>query len=274
MNLKYVLDGNAVLIAGGGKIYTDLAARFVRSERELKDIISSEYDKEIVKNILESGHKAALEFDYFIFGIEGYARVSEVQLVRKRHAAYMIKTGRAQKNGRRSFDVVIPKDIEKFKSIYKKFDASNILLPGGKTLKEAYGYENVDIVMDAVDILNFTEEWYNRGIELGKKEEELRYIKPQATEFKALIGMNAHALIDWFQIRCCNNAQTEIRDLAFKLLRLCKQAAPDLFVNAGASCINLGYCPENKFQHESCQGTILTKDNALEILKNYKKVNS
>ena len=30
---KYTGKGNVLLLAGGGKIYTDLAARFVRSER-------------------------------------------------------------------------------------------------------------------------------------------------------------------------------------------------------------------------------------------------
>ena len=45
--------------------------------------------------------------------------------------------------------------------------------------------------------------------------------------------MNAHALLDWFKIRCCMNAQAEIRDLANKMLRLCKEAAPALFEGAG-----------------------------------------
>ena len=32
-NEKFVGDGKVVLIGGGGKIFTDIAARFVRSER-------------------------------------------------------------------------------------------------------------------------------------------------------------------------------------------------------------------------------------------------
>jgi thymidylate synthase (FAD) len=90
-------------------------------------------------------------------------------------------------------------------------------------------------------------------------------MKPQATEFKALVGMNAHALLDWFKIRCCKNAQTEIRDLAMKMMRLCKEAAPALFEEAGPSCVSLGYCPENDFQHPSC--TIIRKQDALKLLK-------
>lgn len=269
MNLKNVGEGKVELIAGGGKIYTDIAARFVRSERTLEDIISSPYDKKIVNNIINSGHKAAVEFDYFIFGVEGYSRVTEVQLVRKRLASYMIKTGRAEKNGVRSFDVVIPEDIKKFSAHYQSINARNVVLPNGDTVADVLNVETVGLNFDAIDILNMMETWYNTGVYNGKKEEELRYLKPQATEFKALIGMNAHALLDWFAIRCCMNAQTEIRDLANKMMSLCKSAAPDLFVNAGPSCKMLGYCPENKLQHKSCRGKILTKDNAIKILKEY-----
>ena len=35
-----------------------------------------------------------MEFDFFLFGVEGYSRVTEVQLVRKRLASYLIKSGR------------------------------------------------------------------------------------------------------------------------------------------------------------------------------------
>ena len=115
-----------------------------------------------------------------------------------------------------------------------------------------------------------TEQWYETGLEAGVPEEDLRYMKPQATEFKAIIGMNAHALLDWFAIRCCRNAQHEIRDLAIKMMKLCKKAAPDLFRDAGPSCVQLGYCPENKAQNPKCRH-IPTKKQALEILAEYKK---
>ena len=65
-------EGKVLLLAGGGKIYTDVAARFVRSERSLEEIAASPYSREIVRNILSSGHRAALEFDCFIFAVEGY----------------------------------------------------------------------------------------------------------------------------------------------------------------------------------------------------------
>ena len=63
-------EGKVLLLAGGGKIYTDVAARFVRSERSLEDIAASPYSREIVRNILSSGHRAALEFDFFLFAVK------------------------------------------------------------------------------------------------------------------------------------------------------------------------------------------------------------
>ncbi len=246
MKIQTVGNGTVVLIAGGGKVYTDVAARFTRSEKSLGEIIASPYNESLVRSIVEKGHLAATEFDYFLFGVEGYARVTEVQLVRKRLASYLIKSGRVDKRGKRAFDVVVPEAI--------LVHTAECTLPDGSRAR-----------LSAEDLLRMTEEWYDAGVEAGYKEEELRYLKPQATEFKALVGMNAHALLDWFKIRCCKNAQTEIRDLAWKMLRLCKEAAPALFEDAGPSCVQLGYCPENEFQNAACH--VIRKKDALALLR-------
>jgi thymidylate synthase (FAD) len=276
MNVSHVGEGKVVLIAGGGKIFTDIAAKFVRSERALEEIVASPYDKKVVYNIINSGHKAVVEFDYFIFGVEGYSRVTEVQLVRKRIASYVIKTGRADKSGKRSFDMVLPGKIRDF-SASVEIPAELLKLPGGTPLKGPlltgdHGDHQTQLALqvDADLILKLIEAWYTQGVEVKIPEEDLRYLKPQATEFKGLIGMNAHALMDWFSIRCCRNAQAEIRDMANKMMALCKEAAPDLFAQAGANCIVLGYCPENNLQHKSCRGRVLTKNKAMAILEKHR----
>ena len=245
---NYTGQGKVLLLAGGGHIYTDIAARFVRSERSLEEIIASPYSKQIVQNILSSGHSAALEFDYFLFGVEGYSRITETQLVRKRMASYLIKSGRAELGGKRVFSVVYPESVAGF--------AAELTLPDGHKAS-----------LSGRDLAELSRQWYEAGLQKGLPEQDLRYLKPEATEFKGIIGMNAHALRDWFRIRCCRNAQAEIRDMALKMLRLCKKAAPDLFAGAGPSCVELGYCPENRLQNEKCRGRILTKDEALKILK-------
>jgi len=244
MNISYVGEGKVYLLSGGGKIFTDVAARFVGSERSLDEIVVSEYNKKLVENIINRGHLAATEFDYFIFGVEGYSRVTETQLVRKRIASYLIKSGRAEKNGKRKFDIVLPESVTKHSISYR------------------------GLYWDYIDILELIEDWYNSGITSGFKEEELRYLKPQATEFKGIIGMNCHALIDWFKIRLCLNAQTEIQDMAWKMFKLVTSVAPDLFSKAGPNCKALGYCPENGGQHKSCVGKVLTHDKVLTLIKN------
>ena len=246
MNVTKVGEGRVVLIAGGGRVYTDVAARFTRSEKGLDEILASPYNAQLVRAIVDKGHLAATEFDYFLFGVEGYSRVTEVQLVRKRIANYLIKSGRVEKHGKRAFDVVVPDGILEH--------TAEVVLPDGRRM-----------TLSGQELLAATEQWYDQGVAAGLPEENLRYLKPQATEFKALIGMNAHALLDWFKIRCCKNAQAEIRDLAWKMLRLCREASPELFRDAGPSCVALGYCPENDFQNKDCH--VLRKDRALELLR-------
>ena len=242
MEISRVGDGQVVLLAGGGKVFTDIAARFVASERSIEEISDSPYSAKIVRNIIRNGHLAATEFDYYVFGVSGYSRVTETQLVRKRLASYLIKSGRVELKGKRAFRVVLPERVR------------DMSLP--------------DANLSVRDILKLLEAMYDHGLELGIPEEELRYIKPQATEFRAIIGMNAHALLDWFGWRCCKKAQTEIRDLAEKMQALCKVVSPDLFANSGPRCVTYGYCPEEK-QHPQCakEGKYLSKVVALAKLQ-------
>lgn len=270
MVVRHVGEGKVVLIAGGGKIYTDVAARFCRSEKDLDSIIGSNYNKKIVEHIINSGHSAALEFDWFIFGVEGYSRVTETQLVRKRHASYMIKSGRAELGGKRSFDVVLPTDakIDLVRACVD-VDMKDVVISNQKT-GEMIDLSYLEpwtarVKLNSRKILEVLENFYNTAIMLGVKEEDARYYKPQATMFRAIIGMNAAALNDWFRIRTCNRAQTEIRDLAIKMMKLCKEAAPDLFAEAGPNCVRLGLCPEME-QCEQCKGKIMT-------LKEFKEIN-
>lgn len=258
VNKMRVGDGHVVLLAGGGKIFTDIAARFCKSEKPLDELVNMPYSQVLTNRLATSPHKAVLEFDDFVFGVEGFARVTEVQLVRKRLASYMIKSGRCDKHGKRSYDVVLPDSVALYNTKYT-------LAPEITGLKDP-----IDIYLNPDILLDMMATWYNDGVDAGLPEEDLRYMKPQGTEFKAMIKMDAANLKAWWMIRMCNNAQTEIRDLATKMYKLANEAAPDLFTDAGPSCKVLGYCPEIK-QCQQCTGKIPTKDEALEILKTHYK---
>lgn len=253
LKINTIGEGKVVLIAGGGRIYTDIAARFVRSERELEEIVASPYDKKIVQTILKSGHLAATEFDWFIFGVDGYSRVTETQLVRKRLASYLIKSGRLELNGQRQFRAALPENVLNHTAkVFIHGDCPTV-------------YHSIS----GYDILDIIRQWYNQGVEAGIPEEDLRYLKPQATVFKGIIGMNIHALRDWWRIRLCQNAAAEIRDMAWKMFELVKEVTPDLVEGAGPNCKVLGYCPENNRQNEKCKGKIPTQEEAIQIIKEH-----
>ena len=58
-----------------------------------------------------------------------------------------------------------------------------------------------------------------------------------------IITMNARELNHFFNLRCCNRAQWEIRECAEEMLKLVYPIAPHLFKNAGPSCA-CSACPE------------------------------
>ena len=75
--------------------------------------------------------------------------------------------------------------------------------------------------------------------------EDARFVLPNACETKMVVTMNARSLMNFFQLRCCNRAQWEIREMAWKMLELARPTAPYIFADAGAPCIH-GTCPEGK----------------------------
>lgn len=269
VKLSKVGSGKVYLLAGGGRIYSEMVAKFCRTEDDVNTIIASPYLKGLLKTLIHSRHKAALEFDDYIFGVEGYSRVTEVQLVRKRHASYNIKSGRVDKHGKRSYDIVLPDNIIS-NTVTLDLDPSEIILSDTNTPIKAILDVPLRINLDTTDLLNILSLWYSNGVSKGIPEEDLRYMKPQGTEFKAAIKMNAAGLYDWFQIRLCNRAQTEIRDLASKMYQEGMKVHPDIFEEFGPSCKVLGYCPESE-QCSQCKGRIPTRKDIDQLVKNYYK---
>lgn len=93
--------------------------------------------------------------------------------------------------------------------------------------------------------LNDIQVAYNKMIEMGIAKEDARYILPNATETKIVTTMNARALLNFFELRCCDRAQWEIRELANEMLDQVRKIAPNVFKTAGASCVR-GFCSEGK----------------------------
>ena len=89
-------------------------------------------------------------------------------------------------------------------------------------------------------------DWQNLlGGNSESANEDARFVLPNAAETKMIVTMNARELMHFFRLRCCNRAQWEIREVAWRMLKLVTNVAPTMFETAGPSCVN-GACSEGK----------------------------
>ena len=193
------------------------AARNCYSPRDIESIAEGwtpEEVRKMVARVRDAGHLSTFEHTMFSFGVSGVSRSLTHQLVRHRHMSYEQKSQRYIKL-KGVFDFVIPPSIHARPSIKAKYEA----------------------LMTSISDL------YAEALAAGVPAEDARFLLPNAAETQIVITANARALLDFFTLRSCNNAQWEIRELAFAMLRLAKRAAPELFRKAGASCVR-GYCNE------------------------------
>jgi len=181
--------------------------------------IKKETQKKLIKKVIESGHHSTIEHASFTFSIEGVSRSLTHELVRHRIASFSHQSQRYVKIKNGNFDYIIPPEINKNKELKKDFE---------NKIKE---------------IGNL----YNKFIQNKIKPEDARFILPNAIETKITTTMNCRALLNFFELRCCTRAQWEIRNLANKMLKLCKEKAPTIFENAGPSCISKKICFEKDF---------------------------
>ena len=195
---------------------------------------------------LASGHESILEHAVYTFEIKGVSRALTHQLVRHRIASYSQQSQRYV--NMEDFDYIIPKSMSD-KVIAKSIDPI--------TLEP----KEITLEMEYMNIIEDLHNAYKRLIENGVPEEDARYILPNATCTNIIVTMNARQLRHFFALRCCERAQWEIRALANRMLRICKEVSPDIFANAGPSCAQLGYCPEQR----SC-GRAIQLNRMLEII--------
>jgi len=186
---------------------------------DLRKKISPQQQKRLIKMVIASGHTSTIEHASFTFAIEGISRSCSHQLVRHRIASYSQQSQRYVDLSREELRYIIPPEINKDQKLKKEFQ----------------------------EAMEKVEEEYRRLIKAGVKPEDARFVLPNACETKIVVTMNARALHNFFRLRCCQRAQWEIRNLAWQMLRLVRKVAPDLFANAGPSCMTEKICWEGKF---------------------------
>lgn len=225
-------DALSILYAAYKQCYSaDAVTDSWQTMRDTKDDTKAKF----VANVIQSGHMSPLEHVSFTFAISGISRTCSHQLVRHRLASYSQQSQRYVDSAH--FQYVIPPEIA---------DES--------TKQEAF-CRAMEAAANAYKALR----------DQGVKEEDARFILPQAISTCLVVTMNCRELLHFFELRCCQRAQWEIRNLAKELLKLCKEALPAVFSNAGAKCERLKYCPEGKF---SC-GKYTTEDHVIQAIRQH-----
>ena len=183
---------------------------------ELMETMPDDKVRSVLRTVISSGHLSTLEHASYTFAVDGVSRALTHQLVRHRLASYNQQSQRYVKftNG---LACVKPDSVKADPEVEAVFDQA------------------IEAAVAA----------YQKLLDAGVPAEDARYLLPNAAESKIVITMNVRELLHFFNLRCCNRAQWEIRDMAHRMLELARPTAPYIFADAGAGCVR-GRCPEGK----------------------------
>lgn len=166
-----------------------------------------------LKGAMASGHLSVVEHACFTFLVEGMSRVTLAQETRHRVASFSVES---QRYCGANLDTVMPDSMAR-----------------------------MALVDDIAALEKAAAALYEKATALGVPAEDARYYTLQGGKCRQIVTMNARELLHFFELRSCNRAQWEIRDLSDKILELCREVAPVIFAKAGPGCVR-GKCPEGK----------------------------
>lgn len=220
------------------------AAKICYSASDAETILEGltpEKTESFLEMLTEIGHASPIEHASFTFAIDGVSRSVLAQITRHRIASYSVQSQRYVKLKEGVFTFITPPEIAKdpaANEIYQKAmaDCHRNYLELADRLQQRH---TAELTAQGVP----EKEARRRAEKMAI--EDARYVLPNACETKMVVTMNARSLYNFFTLRCCGRAQWEIRELAWAMLRLCRQAAPTLFEKAGPACLH-GACPEGK----------------------------
>jgi len=195
---------------------TGLAAMVCRNPKKVRDYVESDGQfaiNDMLSGLAEqcrkSGHMSVFEHINYTFFIDGISRACSHQLVRHRLASFTQASQRHAKAG----EGIMPKGM-----------CGVHVEEWIKAMRNAYAS-------------------YEKLIELGLPMEDARSVLPNAASTTLVMTMNARELAHFLELRLCNKAQTEIRELAQEIHKLAKQHFPLLFEHVGPPCTQSG-CKE------------------------------
>lgn len=192
-----------------------LSSYWFKGASETLEVLSQEEIEDILKRVISYGHISVIEHASFTFSLEGVSRALTHQLVRHRIASYTQQSQRYVKvEDLDSF--VLPKSVKENKNAFRIFK----------------------------EIIKEIHKSYKELIEIGIPKEDARFLLPNATKTNIVLTMNARELLHFFQLRCCNRAQWEIREVSWRMVSQVREKAPLIFKDAGPLCVKRGECPE------------------------------
>jgi len=209
-----------------------LTSYWYKGASETYEKLTKKEIEDILEKVIGYGHISVIEHASFTFSIEGVSRACTHQLIRHRIASY---TQQSQRYVELKDGFVVPKNLEKNEKYLETLES----------IKKVYE-----------ELLKTT------------TKEDARFILPNSAKTNIIVTMNSRELLHFFKLRCCNRAQWEIQEMAWKMLKMCKEKAPLIFENAGPPCITKGECPEGDLACDVWK-SLEGKKNKKEIMKKY-----
>lgn len=214
------------------EVFVAACAKGCYSEKPSSEILydlDGERALKTLDHIVKSGHESVVEHLVFTFSIDGISRACANQLVRHRMASYSQQSQRYV-------------DIRKTDSIV--YPPSVLKLIGREHTET--GNRKDEVVYNALEEYECARaKLLDVLAEKGIPSEDMRYFASLGCETAITVTMNARSLLNFFKWRCCTQAQWEIRELANRMLAICKEVAPTIFADAGPECKRTG-CREGK----------------------------
>ena len=231
--IRYTSNPEATIAAAARLCYSSDAADKVVSDSDEKD------NAKYIAMLRRLNHLSPFEHASFTFCVTVVSRAFLAQVTRHRIASFSVRSQRYVSEA--EFNYIIPPAVEAL----------------GEKAVEKYK-EQMSTCM----------RWYGEWQEAlgGAKEssnEDARFVLPNACETQMIITMNARELMHFFELRCCNRAQWEIRDIAWQMLEEVLKVAPNVFASSGPSCIE-GACSEGK---KSCGKASEVKERHRKLLE-------
>lgn len=152
-----------------------------------------------LRSLLVRGHESVIEHASATFFIRGASRAYTHEQVRHRLASYSQQSQRFV--GEENFRYIVPPEMAKNGEVLRQYQA------------------HIESVRGLYSALQ----------EMGFKNEDARFVLPNAVESRLVATFNFRELRHIFDLRLSANAQWEIRRIAAEMLKIVQREAPVIF---------------------------------------------